>query len=136
MEKDPAPPPGGATDSKNPDEKPQASQMDSENTSNPLPKTPTMAELQAPTEGFSFFNTPTPNPSQDPVDAPTENPLTPANPPPPPIDDEEDLMQDIRSALIPHITTLQTTNPPDSPTTRVSTGVWGTLPEVDDPPRT
>src|SRR5438128_1023275 len=133
MEKDPAPPPGGATDSKNPDEKPQSSQMDSENTSNPLSKTPTMAELQAPTEGFSFFNTPTPNPSQDPGNAPTENPLTPANPPPPPIDDKDDLMQDIRSALLPQVTTLQTANPPDSPTTRVSTGVWGTLPDVELP---
>ena len=70
MEEDPAPPPGGATESKNPNEKPLASQMDSENTSDPLSKTPTLAELQAPTEGFSFFNTPTPDP--------TQNPLTPS----------------------------------------------------------
>src|SRR5437773_508430 len=77
MEKDPAPPPGGATDSKNPDEKPRAFQMDSESTSTPHPKTLTVADLQAPTEGFSFFDTPTPNPEQDPVDTPTDNPLTP-----------------------------------------------------------
>src|SRR5438128_4024816 len=77
MEEDPAPPPGGATDSQHPDEKPLALQMDSESTSTPHPKTPTVADLQAPTEGFSFFDTPTPNPGQDPVDTPTDNPSIP-----------------------------------------------------------
>src|SRR5438132_14211573 len=120
MEKDPAPPPGGATDSKNPDEKPRAFQMDSESTSTPHLKTPTIADLQAPTEGFSFFDTPTPNPTQDPKDTPASNPLAPTNPPPLTVDNEDDLMQDIRSALLPPVMTQQKTNPPDSPTTRVS----------------
>src|SRR5438128_8640503 len=134
MEKGPAPPPGGATDSKNPDEKPRAFQMDSENTSTSHSKTLTVADLQAPTEGFSFFDTPTPNPGQNPVDTPADNPLAPANPPPLPIDDEADLMQDIRSAVLPQTMTTQKTNPPDSPTTRVSTGVWGELPELQYAP--
>src|SRR5438132_13140343 len=104
MEENPAPPPGGDTGTQNPDGKPRAFQQGSENPSTPQPqtqnpstpsqttstnpsKTPTLMDLQAPTEGFSFFDTPTPDPAQ--------NPRRVVNP----AKQEEDLMHDI---LTPH----------------------------------
>ena len=146
MEENPAPPPGGDTGTQNPDGKPRAFQQGSENPSTPQPqtqnpstpsqttstnpsKTPTLMDLQAPTEGFSFFDTPTPDPAQ--------NPGRVVNP----AEQEEDLMQDIltaevqqeeQSELIKLARMEQTKNigTPDSPTTRVSSGTWGPLPKI------